>query len=31
VNTVRNHLAHILEKTHSSGQAELSRRLMTLA
>ncbi len=31
VNTVRNHLAHILEKTRSSGQAELSRKLMTLA
>ncbi len=31
VNTVRNHLARILDKTHSSGQAELSRRLMSLS
>lgn len=31
VNTVRNHLARILDKTHSSGQAELSRKLMSLA
>ena len=31
INTVRNHLARILEKTHSSGQAELSRKLMSLA
>jgi DNA-binding CsgD family transcriptional regulator/PAS domain-containing protein len=31
VNTVRNHLARILEKTQSSSQAELSRRLMSLS